>query len=142
MTGEGVRGVWRLLWVWGPVLGLMAAIFVVSDQPAPPELPGRIPDVVAHALVYAVLGALMLRATAGARWLRVTLGNMALAVVLTAAYGLTDEFHQSFVPGRTAEARDLAADAVGGAAGAGLVWGWGIVLAVRRGRHDRRQPEC
>ena len=141
MTGAGVRAVARLLWLWGPVLGLMAAIFLVSDQPALPELPGRIPDVVAHALVYAVLGALMLRALAGARWLRVTLGNAALAVVLSAAYGLTDEFHQSFVPGRTAEARDLAADAAGGAAGAGLVWGWGIVLAVRRGRHDRRQPD-
>ena len=141
MTGDGVRRVPWLLRVWGPVLGLMAAIFLVSGEPAPPSLPGLVPDVVAHALVYAVLGALMLRAVAGARRLRVTVRNAALAAVLTAAYGLTDEFHQSFVPGRTAEARDLAADTLGGAAGAGLAWGWGIVLAVRRERHDQRQPD-
>ena len=77
----------------------------------------------------------MLRALAGADWSRVTAGGMLLAVLLTVAYGLTDEVHQSFVPGRTPELRDLAADALGAAAGAGLVWAWSIVLAVRARRH-------
>ena len=89
----------------------------------------------AHAAAYAVLGALLLRAVAGADWSRITAGGVLLAFVLAVSYGLTDEFHQSFVPGRTPELRDLAADALGAAAGALLAWAWGIVLAVRARRH-------
>lgn len=125
----------RLLRVWGPVAGLMAAIFFASAMPSPPRLPGALPDVAAHAIGYAVLGAAMLRGVTGAEWSRVTAGAALLAVGLTVSYGLTDEFHQSFVPGRTPELRDLAADAVGAAVGTGLVWAWSIVLAVRAGRH-------
>ncbi len=125
----------RLLRVWGPAAGLMAAIFIVSGTPAPPRLPGSVSDLMAHGAAYAALGAAMLRGVAEAEWARVSAGGALLAAVLAAAYGLTDEFHQSFVPGRTAELRDAAADAAGAAAGAGLVWAWSIVLAVRARRH-------
>ena len=125
----------RLLHVWGPVAGLMIGLFVVSGMSAPPGLPGPLPDVAAHAIAYAVLGAAMLRAVAGADWSRMTGRGALLAVALTVCYGVTDEIHQSFVPGRTPELRDLAADAMGAATGAGLVWAWSIVLAVRAGRH-------
>ena len=43
---------------------------------------------------------------------------MLLAAVLAAAYGLTDEIHQIFVPLRSVELADWMADAVGGLAGA------------------------
>jgi len=36
-----------------------------------------------------------------------------LAVLASTVYGVTDEVHQRFVPGRTADLLDLAADAVG-----------------------------
>lgn len=121
----------RLLYAWGPVAALMAAIFFVSGSSSPPRLPAPVPDVVAHALAYAVLGAAMLRAVAGADWSRITVGGVLLAFVLTVSYGVTDEVHQSFVPGRTPELRDLAADALGAAAGAAAGWAWSIVLAVR-----------
>ncbi|MCY3731217.1 MAG: VanZ family protein, partial [Rhodospirillaceae bacterium] len=88
-----------------------------------------------HAIAYAVLGAAMLRAVTGADSSRITVGAVLLAVTLTVAYGLTDEIHQAFVPGRTPELRDLAADALGASAGAALGWAWSIVLAVRARRH-------
>ena len=132
---RGVVRLLRLLYVWGPVVVLMAAIFVVSGSSSPPGLPASISDVMAHAVAYAALGATMLRAVAGADRSRITVGGVLLAVVLTVSYGLTDEIHQAFVPGRTPELRDLAADAAGAAAGAGLVWAWSIVLAVRTRRH-------
>ena len=125
----------RLLYVWGPVAAVMAGIFVVSGSSSPPRLPAPVSDAMAHAAAYAVLGALLLRAVAGADWSRITAGGVLLAFVLAVSYGLTDEFHQSFVPGRTPELRDLAADALGAAAGAVLAWAWGIVLAVRARRH-------
>ena len=125
----------RLLWAWAPAAGLMAAIWFVSGTPSPPRLPGSVSDVTAHFLAYGSLGAAMLRGVAGAQWARVSAGGALLAAALGAAYGVTDEFHQSFVPGRTPELRDVAADALGSAAGAGLVWAWSIVLAVRARRH-------
>ena len=124
-----------LIRVWGPAGALMAAIFLVSDAPTPPSLPGSVSDVTAHAVAYAALGAAMLRGVAGAEWARVDARGAVLAALLAAAYGLTDEFHQSFVPGRTPELRDAAADALGAAAGVTLVWAWSIVLAVRARRH-------
>ena len=120
--------------VWGPAVALMAAFFFVSDAPGPPPLPGSVSDMVAHAVAYAALGAAMLRGMAGAEWARVDARGALLAALLAAAYGLTDEFHQSFVPGRTPELRDVAADALGAASGAALVWAWSIVLAVRARR--------
>ena len=131
----GPRRLPRLLWAWGPAAGLMAALWFVSGTPSPPRLPGSVSDVTAHFVAYGLLAAAILRAVAGAEWARVSVGGALLAAALGAAYGLTDEFHQSFVPGRTPELRDVAADALGSAAGAGLVWAWSIVLAVRARRH-------
>lgn len=40
--------------------------------------------------------------------------TFALALMITVLYGLTDEFHQIFVVGRTSRFMDVAADGVGG----------------------------
>ena len=37
-----------------------------------------------------------------------------LAIIITAVYGIIDEVHQSFVPGRMFSYLDMASDAVGG----------------------------
>jgi VanZ family protein len=50
-----------------------------------------------------------------------------IAIALTTAYGATDEIHQLFVPGRSAEIYDLFADAIGGGIGAVVCWLWGII---------------
>jgi VanZ family protein len=101
----------------------MAAIFAASHQAAV-EIPFGAPDYVGHAVGYAVLGALMMRALAGGslRDMRATL--LLPAIVIATLYGVSDEWHQSFIPGRMASWSDLAADAVGslvGACAAGLL---------------------
>jgi VanZ family protein len=75
------------------------------------------PGGLAHFALYAVLGALLALAL-GARggWRAI-----AAAAVLGALYGLTDEFHQSFVPGRTPSVADWLIDFAGAATGAALV---------------------
>lgn len=40
--------------------------------------------------------------------------SLYLALVVTILYGFFDEFHQLYVPGRSADLFDMAADAVGG----------------------------
>ncbi len=117
----------RAVWVWGPAVVLMMLIFLVSDISEPPQTSG-LSAANAHGIVYAVLGALMLRGVAGGRWDRVTIRSTVGAVALTAAYGITDEWHQSFVPARMAELQDLMADTVGAVIGVMIVWAWSIVV--------------
>lgn len=104
----------------------MAAIFYVSSLPDV-SIPGGAPDTAAHSLAYLGLSAVVVRAMAGGLPRRVATREAALAIAITVAYGATDEIHQMFVPGRSAEWRDLIADAVGAAIGAFACWAWGII---------------
>jgi VanZ family protein len=106
----------RALALWGPVAAWMAAIFFVSARPIPGPAQS-LPDWTTHVAAYAVLGVLMGRAVSGARP-AVTAREALLAAALSAAYGVTDEVHQAFVPGRNPDVRDAAFDLAGSALGA------------------------
>lgn len=94
-------------------VGWMMLIFILSAQtslPMPPLFPGT--DLLVHAAVYAVLGVFLARSLMPQRvmtWKRVM-----LVTILVAAYGITDEYHQVFVPGRDASGWDILADGLGG----------------------------
>ncbi len=78
-------------------------------------------DKVIHICVYALLGLLFYRALNTLSILRNRrTAIILLATVLTALYGLSDEWHQSFVPERTADAADFGADLIGGWLGSTL----------------------
>jgi VanZ family protein len=104
-----------------------ALLFWESSRANPfPFLPEGLlsQDKLLHAGAYAVLGGLVAAALAGTRLGRGRV--VAIAVALAAAYGATDEWHQSHVPGRDADPADWAADAAGALAGAAAA-----VLALR-----------
>lgn len=48
--------------------------------------------------------------------------DAALALLMSAVYAATDEWHQSFVPGREASVWDVFIDTVGAVAGLFLLW--------------------
>ena len=125
-----------VLWVWGPAVLLMMVIFVLSSLSDIPAPPGGLSDVSAHAIAYAGLGILMVRALAGARRSGVTVWSLVGGIALTTLYGVTDEYHQSFVDGRFSEGRDVMADAVGALSGAAAVWAWSIVFSTDKRLHD------
>lgn len=87
----------------------MGFIFFLSSQPHLPRYPHHLIDFflkkVAHLLEYAVLAILLHRGVGseGGWW----------ALLIGGLYALSDEFHQSFVPGRNAELLDLALDILG-----------------------------
>ncbi len=120
----------RLLFLWGPALGMMAVIFAASSVPNLTSLPGGVSDHAGHFAGYALLSALLIRAIASARWAGVTWPASAAAVALSALYGVSDEWHQRFVPGRTAALDDWIADLLGAATAAGLLAG--VASVVRR----------
>jgi VanZ family protein len=93
----------------------MALIFGISSISSPPDLSTSIGDKGAHGLLYFGLAALFVRALAGG-WRSFGVGVAAAAITFSTLYGVTDEIHQMFVPPRTAELADLAADAIGSVA--------------------------
>jgi VanZ family protein len=102
-----------------PAVLYAGLIFALSAQANPlPMLPPEllVHDKLLHGLAYAGLGALLvpgLRAVGCS-----PRGAFLVAVALASLYGATDEFHQAFVPGRTADVLDWAADTLGAALGA------------------------
>ncbi len=124
------------LWLWGPVWLQMALIFIASSIPNLTDLPGHMSDKAGHGIGYGLLGLALLRALAGARFSGVTLRAVLLTVVCATAYGVSDEFHQTFVPGRTADVHDVAADAIGATAAAAGAWAILKATAPKRRDHD------
>jgi len=79
---------------------------------------------VIHATVYALLGVLFLRAFNATRIQHHLKLIFILSILFSSLYGISDEFHQSFVPYRDADVMDALADFLGGAFGAGVFLLW------------------
>ena len=99
---------------WLPVVIYAGFIFSISSVPGK-DIPGLFPyqDVVFHFLEYAVFALLITRAMKGCYTRMARVKRLLLVMALVLGYALLDEFHQSFVPGRTASLVDVATDVVG-----------------------------
>ena len=114
MSGPIVR-LWLPVAVWAGVIFAFSSVPDLGTGLGGWDLALR---KIAHAAEFAVLGALLVRAT----------GSVARACALGVAYAVFDEAHQAFVPGRQASALDVAIDAVGVAIGVFL---WQLALSRR-----------
>jgi len=117
------------------VIVYMAALFYVQSLSTLPSPPGNLTDKHEHFFFYGILAALALRALAKGEWRGITLRRVMSAIAISSLYGVSDEFHQRFVPGRSYEVLDMVADAVGSAAAAGLLWAWSIIRRRSDARH-------
>ncbi|WP_373498768.1 VanZ family protein [Desulfococcus sp.] len=111
----------RFLGYWLPVILYCLLIFVQSSFPSPVASRGvPMADKLLHLLGYALLAALFFRAHASIRPEAPLRRTWVSSVLFTSLYGAMDEFHQAFVPSRSADAADLLADTAGAVIGAGL----------------------
>lgn len=111
-------------------------IFLLSSLPNPPGPRGpEWQSYLAHTIEYAVFGYLAARLFAALRPGAPVWGVALAAWTLAVLYGLSDEFHQSFVANRHASALDVAFDAFGAAIGVGLRI---AALRLRRPAEPRR----
>jgi len=111
--------------LWSPVIAYMAMLFWLSSLSRPPRPPG-VSFYAVHIAAYAGLAALTARAT-GKGLRDVSWRAVCAAIIISALYGVTDEYHQLFVPGRTFEVLDMVADAFGSIVGASAVGAWSII---------------
>ncbi len=108
---------------WLPIIVYCTAIFIQSSFPTSQQIPDwRNLDKVLHVAAYAIMGALFFRALATGHFSTNLKAAVILSILFSGLYGLSDEVHQSFVPGRSAEAADAAADFMGGIFGASYGW--------------------
>jgi VanZ family protein len=104
----------------------MAMIFGLSSLSTLPSPPGGLSYYHAHIAAYAGLAVLTARALG--KGLRDITWRMALgAIVISSLYGVSDEYHQLYVPGRDFDALDLVADAAGSVMGASGAKAWSII---------------
>jgi VanZ family protein len=115
--------------LWIPVLLYLALIFGLSSVAEVPALPmpGLVNDKVLHVTLYLGLGVLLTRALSNGFTRRVTVLTALLVAVCAMLYGISDEFHQSFVPPRQVDVFDLVADTIGGAIAGFGFYAWGII---------------
>ena len=100
----------------------MALIFAVSSLKQPPVPMPKFEwltiDKLYHFIEYAILGGLVAHALLKARPSVVPSQLIwGLAAVVSILYGASDEWHQTFVPGRCATLADWVADVIGSIAG-------------------------
>ena len=108
---------------WLPLVIYCLAIYIQSGQPGLKHIPDvRFLDKFLHFGAYGLLGILFFRAYE-------TLplkANKTLLILLSIGsatlYGISDEIHQYFVPSRTADIADMAADSVGSIIGVIAAW--------------------
>jgi|SRR5450759_1275443 VanZ family protein len=105
---------------WLPAFLIMGAIFCFSSIPSQ-EMPNfgnwdTLFKKSGHLLGYAMLAAAYLRGIHSLGWRAVS-----IALVCVVLYSVTDEFHQSFIPGRTSTLIDVGIDTIGGAFGLSVV---------------------
>lgn len=123
----------RVLRLWAPVVVYMAAIFYVSSLPQPVVPPGG--DKPWHLLAYLGLGVVTVRAVAGGLSASIEMRTAVVAMSIAVGYAATDEFHQMFVPGRSAQMSDLLADTLGVVLGTGLCRAWGLFKGTSHKAH-------
>ena len=100
---------------FGPAIGWASLILIATSIPVPAPLASASPagaDKLVHVTMYAVLAWLSARALA----LPSTRGAL-IVVASVAAFGVLDELHQHFIPGRSTDVSDLVADIVGACVG-------------------------
>jgi VanZ family protein len=98
---------------------IAAGIWFLSSQPVLPRIKGIFGfDKFQHLLAYAVLAAAVGLWASPAFWKRRSLAVLSLTALVSSVYGLIDEVHQYFVPGRNCNIGDWIADTLGAFLGA------------------------
>jgi len=101
---------------WLPPVLWMGVIFILSAQPTLPHHPEALLDLVlkkaGHMMGYGILAFLLWRAFSRGRG-ALSRSALVAAFVVAVLYAASDEYHQSFVPGRNGTLVDVGFDAVG-----------------------------
>ena len=130
---------WTAVWADGQVLYpviLAVGSVGLSGEQSPPT-PGFIPsfDKLAHFCVFGLLATLLFRLVPPtSRTARIAI----LVILAVSLFGLSDEIHQSFTPGRFVEFADWVADTLGATVAVLAYWKWDAYRNLLEKRRERK----
>lgn len=106
------------VFIYLPLIIHWMTIFILTSLPSD-QLPSvEIGDKVNHFLAFFVLGFFLnLTLKYQTKYPSLKKNILLITIIIAAGYGLLDELHQLFVPGRSAEVLDWVADFVGAISG-------------------------
>ena len=100
-----------------PAVAWAVVIFILSSIPGDelPDEPFDMFDKLVHAVIFGVLCLLIYRAFQFQNFNRFLKEfSILVAFMFIIAYGILDEYHQKFIPGRYPDPADALADVIGG----------------------------
>ena len=105
----------KILKYWVPVILYAVLIFIISSIPQPPQGLPSIPylDKVLHLIEYSIFGFLLYRAFINSDNKFLVKYCIFFSILTAVCYGLSDEYHQLFVPTREFDLYDLLFDGIG-----------------------------
>jgi len=104
----------NFLYYWLPVIAYATLIFYLSSIPIPePILIVTKETFILHVIEYAILSVLLFRALINSKNPILRDNAILLSILISMFYGITDEIHQFFVPGRTFTYLDIVANGLG-----------------------------
>jgi len=116
----------KTIFLWLPVFLWAMVIFLFSAMPTNPVSQIHWQDFIvkksAHVIEYAIFVTFLYRALYACGIDKKKAGFY--SILLAVFYGITDEFHQSFTPGRTPKARDVIFDTLGSISAIYLIWNY------------------
>jgi VanZ family protein len=125
----------RKIFIKLPAPFIAACIWFLSSQPVLPQPPGIFGfDKLQHVLAYAALAFAVGLWASPFFWKRRPFAALILTTLISSAYGVIEEVHQYFVPGRYCGVRDWLADTLGAFLGAA-----GILFVMMRQRYGYRR---
>jgi hypothetical protein len=114
----------RIIKLWVPPVIWAVVIFLLSSRPVIPASQIFWKDFIvkksAHVIEYAIFTVLIYRALKESGVKKYNAGLA--AILISVIYGATDEYHQSFTPGREPRVRDVFFDTIGSVFSIYLLW--------------------
>ena len=114
----------KIIKYWFPPILWAVVIFLFSSFSTPSTSQIYWQDFIvkkaAHVVEYGIFALLLYRALRGYEIDKTK--AVILSILFAALYGLSDEFHQSFTPGREPRIRDVAFDTIGASLAMLLIW--------------------
>ena len=100
-----------------PAVILMMASWSISSRPSVLLPAFNASDKLIHLICFAALAFCWTLWFSPEKWKDNPLKHLIITVVIVSTYGIIDEIHQSFVPGRCADSLDWCADTLGAVLG-------------------------
>lgn len=124
-----------LLRIWGPLI--ICISWYLSSRTLNLEIPISHSDKLIHLICFSGLAGAWTFWFSGKNWRNHSIRNFIICIAIVVIYGIIDEIHQNFVPGRESSVFDWFADVIGAVIGT-IAGRWIMIKSIRKTGENNR----